>query len=128
MIKSKFILEIMDLLLDGENDELMIRHQLDCLTDENYDFTGSGLFVTFSHNDNISTKRIQKDNLILNGVLIKSSELEIGADAAVFITNGIIDYLEIWSLSGDYPKRELTDYVLTQVWEDSPKRQITKDK
>jgi len=128
MIKSKFILEILDLLLDGDNDGLMIRRQLDCLTDENYNYTGSGLFVAFSHNDNISAKRIQKDNLVLNGVLIKSTELEIGADATVFITNGIIDYIEIWSQSGDYPKRELTDYVLTQVWEDSPKRQITKDK
>jgi hypothetical protein len=128
MIKSKFILEILDLLLDGENDGLMIRRQLDCLTDENYNYTGSGLFVTFLHNDNNSTKRIQKDNLVLNGVLIKSSELEIGADATIFITNGIIDYLEIWSQSGDYPKRELADYILTQVWEDSPKRQITKDK
>lgn len=115
-------------MLDGDNVGLMIRSQLDFLTDENYNYKGSGLFVSFSHNDNITAKRIQKDNLVLYGVLIKSSELEIGADATVFVTNGIIDYLEIWSQSGDYPKRELTDYVLTQVWEDSPKRQITKDK
>jgi hypothetical protein len=128
MIKSKFIIDILDLLLDGDNDGLMIREQLDYITDETYKYTGSGLFVTFSHSDSISTKRIKKDNLVLNGVLIKSSELEIGADATVFITNGIIDYLEIWSQSGDYPKRELMDYVLTQVWEDSPKGQITKDK
>jgi len=128
MIKSKFIIDILDLLLDGDNDGLMIREQFDYITDETYNYTGSGLFVTFSHSDSISTKRIKKDNPVLNGVLIKSSELEIGADATVFITSGIIDYLEIWSQSGDYPKRELTDYVLTQVWEDSPKRQITKDK
>lgn len=128
MIKSKFILDILDLLLDGDNDGLMIRQQLDHIIDENYNYTGSGLFVKFSNSDSISTKRIQKDTLVLNGVLIESSELEIGADATVFITNGIIDYLEIWSQSGDYPKRELTDYILTQVWEDSPNRQITKDK
>jgi hypothetical protein len=128
MIKSKFIIDILDLLLDGDNDGLMIRQQLDYITDENYNYTGSGLFVKFSHSDSISTKRIQKDNLVLNGVLIKSSELEIGADAKVFITNGSIDYLEIWSQSGDYPKKELMDYILTQVWEGSTKRQVTKDK
>jgi hypothetical protein len=128
MIKSKFIIDILDLLLDGDDDGLILRHQLDYLTDENYNYTGNGLFVTFSHNDSVSKKRIKKDNLVLNGVLIKSSDLEIGADSKVFITKGIIDYIEIWSQSGDYPKRELTDYVLSQAWNGSPKRQITKDK
>lgn len=120
MINSKFILDILDLLLDGDNDGFMLRHQLDDLTDDNYNYTGSGLFVTFSHNDNILAKRIHSDDLLLNGILIKSSELEIGAECSIFISNGIIDYLEIWSHSGNYPKRELKDYVLTQNWKNSP--------
>ncbi len=128
MIKSKFIIDILDLLLDGDDDGLKLRHQLDYLTDENYNYTGTGLFVTFSHNDNISKKRIQKDKFVLNGLLIKSSDLEIGADATIFITNGIIDYLEIWSQSGNYPMSELTDYVLTQDWDAFPKRQIISKK
>lgn len=118
MIKSKFILEILDSLLDDDNDGLMLRRQIECLTDANYNYTESGLFVKFSYDENISSRRINKDNMVLSGVLIKSSELELGADTMLFITNGIINYLEIHSRCGNYPKRELTDYVFSKIWKE----------
>lgn len=122
MIKSNFILEILDSLFDDDNDSLKLRRQLEYLTDANYNYTGSGLFVKFSHDDNISSIRIDKDNMVLSGVLIKSSELKLGADAMVFITNGIINYIEIHSRCGNYPKRELTDYFLSKIWKESYKK------
>ena len=56
--------------------------------------------------------------------MIKSSELEIGADCTLFFKDGLISYLEIWSYSGNYPKKELIDYELTQQWKGSPKRKV----
>ncbi len=128
MIKSRFILDILDLLLDGDEEGLIIRQQVEWLTDANYNYTGSGLFVGFSHDMNALEKRIEADNLILNGVQIISTELKNGADATLFLSNGIIDYLEIWSQDGRYPYKELSDYILNQVWINSPKRQLTKNK
>ena len=43
MIKSKFISDILDLILDGD-----VRNQKDYLTEKDYEYTGVGLFVNFS--------------------------------------------------------------------------------
>jgi hypothetical protein len=59
--------------------------------------------------------------------LINSTELNISADATVFLSNGIVNYLEIWSHDGKYPDKELSDYLLSQVWVNSPKRKITSN-
>ncbi len=126
MIQSNFISDILDLLLDGDKDGLLLRKQLPYLTEQEYDYTGAGLFVSFTHSDNIYDFRLTSDITLINGVDIKSSALSIEADATVFIKDGIIDYLEVWSKTGDYPKDELSDYVLTQVWKDSPQRQVTR--
>lgn len=126
MIQSKFISDILDLLLDGDNDGNALRNQIQFLDDIKYDYTGVGLFVTFSYSDEIIEFRLTNNTTVTNGVEIKSSDLAAGADVTLFIKNGIIDYLEIWSKDGNYPNKELTNYTLTQVWIGAPQRQISK--
>lgn len=127
MLKSKFITDVLELLLDGDNDGIKARSQIKFITESDYEYTGSGVFVGFEHQSGIEKYRCEKNNLILNGVEIKSSELEIGAKCSLFFKNGLIDYLEIWSCDGIYPQTELTKYELTQVWENSPRKKIINE-
>jgi hypothetical protein len=127
MIKSKYILDILNLLLDGDDEGLSARNQIPFLTEENFDYTGSGLFVGFSHSEEILNYKITKPDLILNGVKISTTEFPIEADATLFFRNGLIDNLEIWCYLGDYPQQELTKYTLKQVWENSPNKLISTE-
>jgi len=127
MLKSKFISSILELLLDGDKEGVNAKSQMDFLTESDYEYTGSGVFIEFKHKNGIEKYKSKKDDLILNGVVIKSSELEDGAGCMLFFINGLIDNLEIWSYSGNYPKTELIDYELTQEWENSLERKIKSE-
>jgi hypothetical protein len=128
MVQSRFILNILDLLLDCDEDGKIARQQMTYLTERNYNYSGAGLFVIFSHTDDALKYRLRKKDAVLNGVKIKSPDLGIGADATLSFKDGIVDYLEIWSLDGNYPDKELEKYIMTQEWKDSPNRQIIDDK
>ncbi len=110
MIQSKFINDILDLLFHTDKDGMAVRNQLLFLSERSYDYTEAGLFVWFTTTEMPESFRLTSDITIIGGVDIKSSMLEIGASATAFIRDGIIDYLEIWSYSSDYPKKELPDY------------------
>jgi hypothetical protein len=127
MLKSKFISDILELLLDGDEDGIKARSQIEFINESDYEYTGSGVFIGFEHKKGIEKYRCGKNDLILDGVEIKSSELEIGANCTLFFSNGIIDNLEIWNFGGIYPKTELNDYILTQVWDNSPQKTIKKN-
>jgi len=121
MIKSKYISDVLELLLDGDDERKAAKSQIPFLSDTEYKYaSGGGVFVNFSHSAEIFVYWITQDNLILNGVTINSPELISGADATVYLTNGIIDYLEIWSFDGSYSDHALTSYVLKQTWQNSP--------
>jgi hypothetical protein len=124
MISSKYIVYILDLLLDGDANGKALRPQIDYLTDVEYDYTGVGVFVTFHTSKGIENFRHGEDRLILDGVTITSTELRIGASATVFINKGFIDYLELWSYDGEYPKRELGDYTIKQEGDFGTGREI----
>ena len=128
MLKSKFIADILELLLDGDNDGIKAKSQIEFITESDYEYTGSGVFIGFEHNSGIEKYRCKDDDLILDGVEIKSSELEIGANCTLFFTNGIIDNLEIWNYGGAYPNTELKEYELTQIWDNSPMKTIKRNK
>lgn len=127
MVKSKYISDILELLLDGDNEGLSARQQLPFITEDNFEYTGGGLFVRFSRSDEITNYKVSKQDLILNGVKIQTTEFPIEADATLFFANGIIDYLEIWCYQGDYPNQNLAKYTLTQIWNNSPNKIITTE-
>lgn len=124
MVKSKYISDILELLIDGDLDGITAREQLPYITEDNFEYTGGGLFVGFSKNEGIEKHKVSIPTLILNGVKIETSEFPIEADATLFFKDGLIDYLEIWCYLGDYPSQDLTKYTLTQIWEGSPNRKI----
>ncbi len=128
MLKSEFVTNILELLLDGDKEVINAKSQLKYLIESDYEYTGSGVFIGFKHNIGIKKYKIKESNLILSGVDIKSTELEIGADCTLFFSDGLIDNLEIWSFCGKYPDRELNNYELTQVWENSPEKKIIVNK
>lgn len=125
MVQSIFIQEILTLLLDDDKDAVLARNQLDYITEKEVEYTGAGVFIYFNQTKEIEKYQLENSTLILNGVKIISPELTAEADATLFFKNGLIDYLEIWSLNGEYPKKELRSYVLKQAWKGSPKRIIT---
>jgi hypothetical protein len=127
MIKSKFISDILDLLFDGDDLGRKFRPQVKFLTEKDYNYTHMGLFVGFSHDNGIEEYRAINDRLILNGVIIRSKEIELGAEAILHFSNGLVDYLEIWSHSGEYPEKELGKYTMTQEWIGSPGRKIVAE-
>jgi hypothetical protein len=124
MIKSKYISDILDLLLDEDEEESSLRKQIEFLTDASYDYTGIGLLVSFSYTDDIAAYKVKSETTMLDGVRIQSEEIELGADALLFIKDGVIHNLEIWSLGGKYPVKDLTSYELIQTWENAPGRKI----
>lgn len=114
MIGSKFILDILDLLLDGDDNGKAVRPQIDYLTELDYEYTGMGVFITFRSSEEILVHRVGSAQLVLDGVSIRSPELKIGASAIVFIKDGVVNLLEVWSYDGEYPGKELTSYTLKQ--------------
>ncbi len=115
MLKSKFISDILTLLLDGDEKGISASKQIPFLEESDYEYTGSGVFIGFSSSTSIHEFIVStKDKLILEGVKIESPELEDGANCILFFKDGIIDFLEISSRSGNYPKKELSKYKLIQ--------------
>ena len=125
MIKSKYIYDILDLLLDGDEEGISGREQLSLITENDFEYTGSGVFVNFSHDSEIENYKLPSESLILNGVLIETTEFPLEAEATLFFTDGKINYLEIWCHYGEYPKQDLKKYTLTQKWKNSPAKRIS---
>ena len=113
MIQSQYIYDIIKLLLNSKEYE-MLKNQAYYIKEENYEYTDSGVFISFEHEENSLKYRTTDKHLRLGGILIKSDEIDIGAEASLVINNGLIDYLEIWSYAGLYPHRNLTNYILEQ--------------
>lgn len=127
MLNSKFVNDILDLLLDSDEEGKTVRPQLNYLSESSFEYTGSGVFINFLKEEGIVKYKAIKNNLVLDGVTIKSPELLDSASAILFFKEGIIDYLEIFSSDGNYPEIELSNYLLTQEWQGSSKRKISRN-
>jgi hypothetical protein len=126
MIKSTYIADVVDLLLDGAVDADACRPQIELLSDTIYGYTSGGAFVSFSHHDDIAQYKSRDKNCVLDGVKITSTDFEFEADATLCFRNGIIHNMEITCKQGSYPRRDLTKYTLTQVWDGAPGREISR--
>ena len=65
MIRSTFILHILDLLLDGDPQGRAVRPQIDYVTDAEYEYTGAGLFVSFQPSIGIEKFKVGEGRLVL---------------------------------------------------------------
>lgn len=139
MIKSQLILDVFDLIFDDFEYEEKLRNQIPFLTESEGEHTGIGLFINFKTEKGIEDYKIPTENSEtkdingkaterINGVEMKNIELKILANIDVQITDGIIDYIEIWNKIGeDYPIVEPTKYELEQVWVNSKNRKLIRN-
>jgi len=69
----------LELLLDGYEEGIALKKQVDFLPDIRYDYTGFGGFVTFSYSNGISNYKTVISSKARDGVDIQSPELKEGA-------------------------------------------------
>jgi hypothetical protein len=119
MIKSKFITEIVELILKGNKDSESLMHQIPFLSESKYDYTGVGLYVDFSHSPEAAVYKIDEAQRVITGIQILSEDLDAsGGGAILFLKGGIISTLEIYTYTGSYPRKELANYTLRRdSWE-----------
>ncbi len=111
-MKSKFINDVVEFILNNSSEE-QIKKQINFIIEDSYDYTGAGVFVSFKHKKGIDAYKSKKENLMLGGCQIESTELKIGAGGMLFFKNGLIDILEIYSCDEcDYPVSDLKNYKL----------------
>ena len=134
MIKSQYILDILDLAFDDHAECDLLKKQVSFLTVTETDHTGIGVFIHFSADDEIQQFKLDTSNArnfdiegnptdMLDGIEIRNSDLSILADAIVHLKNGIIDHLEIWNKCGeDYVQTDPEHYEIDQMWLDESKR------
>ena len=124
MISSKFIYDILNLMLDDETLDESLSRQITFLTDIETVYTDVGVFINFKNEIEEEFLKIGM-NLTFDGVEIQKDELNILADAILQVKDGIICQLEIFNKNGSsFPKEEIKSYVLNQNWKDSKKRTI----
>jgi hypothetical protein len=138
MIKSQYILDILDLTFDDHKASELLRKQVDYLTVSDTEHTGIGLFINFSADPGVQYYKIKKELLLndtdnpatlemVNGLEIIKESQNILADATVHLENGIINCLEIWNKGGgDYPLTEPEHYALNQTWRDEQDKRKLK--
>ncbi len=127
MILSRYILDNVNLLLDGGDDLAVFKPQVEYLSEKNREYTPMGLFVYFSHSSDILRYAIPDHKYVINGVKIFSTAHNLEGEAQLFLKDGVIDYLEIVYYNGDFPEADLDKYTLKQVWKDSPAKEITTE-
>lgn len=115
LLKTPFIKDILNLFMEDPLLSSSAKDQLPFLIEGEYEHTGVGLFVPFSHELGIRLHQVPTQDLKLVGVHIISSELMVGADATLFFKEGLIDFLSIWALGSDFPQEGLTDYTLERM-------------
>jgi len=125
MINSNYVADILKLLFEGENEGLLANKQLPFTTEDDYEYTGGGLFVSFNHDEEALEYKVSKSDLVLKGVKIESTEFEMEAEATLFFKDGLISLLEIWCYMGEYPQQDLTKYTLLRIFENSENISVT---
>jgi len=124
MINSKFILDILDLILDEEKTKIL-RKQIDFLNVSKIEHTGIGMFINFENNFH-ETKLQNFSDQVLNGVEILNEKQNVLAAVILYVKNGKIEKLEIFNKNGfDFPQEYLDEYLITQTWIGSKGRIIS---
>jgi len=124
MVESELISEIIDLTLEGAKYESQLYDQLKHISEKEYEHTGSGVYVYFENEPEITKFRLNNEQLNemfgegnqeLTKFELINEELLIRADVTVHFTNGIIDCVEIWNKLGEYPEEDLLSWQLKRI-------------
>jgi hypothetical protein len=135
---SQFIHDILDLALDEYPSGNLLRKQIPLLRVIEQAHTGSGIFIYFSADPEITQYQLQSlgdyheisssdSTEMIDGVEIRIPVLGILADAVIHLKNGFISHLEIWNKCGEeYPVKEPEQYELHQIWNIENRRSIIR--
>lgn len=114
-------------MLDDDAAYDLVSQQVDYITEDHFEYTGSGVFVYFKMEEEGKKYRAHLEHNRLNGVLVKSEEMDIGAEATISLSDGLIDFLEIWNYGDVYPSGEPVHYTLEQAWKkDESRKRIVR--
>ena len=102
-------------MLNGKEYEVL-KNQAYYIKEENYEYTDSGVFISFEHEQTSLKYRTTDKHLRLGEVLIKSDEIDIEAESDVVIRDGLISYIEICSFGDFYPQKDPDNYVFETQW------------
>jgi len=122
MIESKFIVDIIQATIAGEKYEEQIANQVQHLEEVEYEHMDTGLILFLDPLSDIKPLTDQQlhetfgeaDHELMKLELIEET-FKIHADVSVHFTNGIIDRIEIWNKSGDYPEHDLESWELKRI-------------
>ncbi len=93
---------IIDALLLGPDKMLSdLREQCEHASVNSRDYTGVGFFTHLQLPAN--TRRVAPANFVIGDLFLDVPETEHGADAMLFIREGLVDFLEVVALNGDWP-------------------------
>ena len=119
---ESLLYDLIDLSLEGEKGENLLREQFDVLILKEEHYTGSGVFYYFEITEEQRKFRLhEKDRLhpysatpsVISNLELINKELDLIADVLLHIENGLLSYLEVWNKTGsDYPKAALLSYQL----------------
>lgn len=114
------VLDLLELLLKGDSNGEVFYQQVPYLTISKVEYTGSGVFIHFTLLPDVEVYRASAPDRNFDAVMICSEDLTAEAEAIVHIKDGLLDYFEIWSFDGNYPKGGISSYKAWQAWENSP--------
>ncbi|MGE0267963.1 MAG: hypothetical protein AB7S78_05870 [Candidatus Omnitrophota bacterium] len=101
---NEFEKELMSRILEGESLFLKIlREQFSMSSLKKREYTGAGVFTFFLLPDN-APKVSSPDSFQFGDAEIEMIGLKHGAGCIVFVKNGLIDFLEVYSFEEDFPK------------------------
>ncbi len=124
MIKSEFVSTIIEVTFEGEKFEDLLLEQIQHLSEKEENYTGSGLFLYFQHNNAIENYRLSRAQLNeicgegcdhLTKFELINPQLKVLAYVTVHFSKGLVSYVEIWNKLGEYPKEELLSYELQRI-------------
>ncbi len=94
------------------NDDPVLKEQITRSKPVDRKLTGMGIFLTVVLPEGVpKIDGSENDVTVIPGPCIRSSGLAKGADSAIYISHGVFDTLEIFSLGGDFPE-EIASYEL----------------
>ncbi len=119
---TKFEMEVMNMLLDGDDDILKsLRRQFQNSKIKKREMTGCGFFLYFDINSNID-EFLKGKSFHFGDVNAKVTGLSHGAGFVLFIRDGYISDLEGYSYDEPWPE-QVTDFELS--YQSGEKRDLT---
>jgi hypothetical protein len=93
---------ILDALVVGDDPVLAhLRQQCEMLSVTSREFSGVGFFTHFAVDDN--APRVEPPNFDIRDVFLEIEGVESGAMAVLFVRDGVIDFLEVVTIAGEWP-------------------------